>query len=543
MFPLRIKTAVWLLLALPTAYAADDPVLDAMQAELSRSQTAYFSAKVPAYFIAYRIDDIEQIDVNAEFGVLHDRAQGHRRILNVELRTGDYKLDNWQNVGLEVDPLALRAQIWSATDAAYWESVEQLGKVKANTAVKTAAEDKSDDFSHESKVDLQQPPQDYSTDLWQWADKVKSYSAPFKLDPKIYKAKAGLTLQRTTRWLVNSEGTRTRDTRLMYLLDIRAVTKADDGMELPRMVRFVATRLEDLPSDAAVQGAVKQLMADLAALRAAPLATAYEGPAILEGKASGVFFHEMIGHRLEAHRMRQEEDAQTFKKKLNEKILPANLSITFDPSVSSFNGQALMGSYAVDDDGVKSRPVPVVVDGVLKNFLVSRTPVEGFPTSNGHGRAAPGMRPVARQSNMIVSVKSAPSAAELKQKLLADIKAQNKPWGLIIRDLDGGYTNVARSDISSAKLLPTMVYRVYPDGREELVRGVDMVGTPLTLIAEVTDADDHYGVLHGWCGAESGYVPVSTVAPDLLIRRIEVQRKPKNQDRPPLLPTPAEEGR
>ena len=557
MFPTKLLAAAALLSLVPAARAAADPVLDAMQAELARSRSAYFKAKSPAYFIAYRINDDERVDVNAEFGTLTNSSNFHVRSLNVELRTGDYHFDNThpsqgqgatpsytrgsstQRIGIDNDPRSLRAEIWSATDGAYWQAVEELAKAKADAAVRTAAEDKSDDFTREGKVELIEPELDFKIDADLWREKVKKYSAPFHADAKIYYARAGLSVARTTRWLVNSEGTRVRHAELTYLLDVRAATKADDGMDLPGMVRFVASKPDALPDDATVLKAVDGLMADLRALRDAPVVDAYVGPAILDNRAAGVFFHEVVGHRLEAHRMRDENDAQTLKKKLGERILPESISVTFDPTRTDYDGRALMGGYAADDDGVRARQVPVIAHGVLKNFLIGRTPVEGFPKSNGHGRSQPGYRPVARQSNMLVAVDAPIGYDELKKRLLAEIAQQGKPWGLIIRDLDGGFTETARQSTGGAKLLPTMVYRLYPDGREELVRGVDLVGTPLTMLAELEAADGRYGVFHGWCGAESGFVPVSTVAPDLLIRRIEVQRKPKSQDRPPLLPAPS----
>lgn len=555
----RWLTAACLLGALPQAHAADDVVLDAMQAELARSQSAYFKAKVPAYFIAYRINDEERVEVSAEFGALAGSTTAHVRSLNVELRTGDYRFDNThptqsqggmpgyargtttQRVGLDSDARALRSEIWSATDSTYWRAVEELAKTRADAAVQTAAEDKSDDFSREPKLDFVEQQLEYRLDIDAWRDKVKKYSAPFTADAKIYDARAAVSVARTTRWMVTSEGTRVRHSELTYLLDVRAETKADDGMELPGMVRFVANRPEALPDDATVLTAVHGLMTDLKALRTAPVVDAYAGPAILDNRAAGVFFHEVIGHRLEGHRLRDENDAQTFKKKLGEHLLPEAISITFDPTRKEFNGEALMGNYAVDDEGVRARPVAVVERGVLKNFLMSRMPIDGFAHSNGHGRSQAGFRPVARQSNMLVSVDSTMDYAELKRKLLAEIAEQHKPWGLIIRDLDGGFTDTRRAGTGGAKLLPTMVYRLYPDGHEELVRGVDLVGTPLTLLAELETADTRFGVFHGWCGAESGYVPVSTVAPDLLIRRIEVQRKPKSPDRLPILPSPVAE--
>ena len=556
MSAVRFVLAVSALCFAAAAQAAVDPVLEAMSAELARSQTAYFKAAVPAYFIAYRINDDEQIGVNAEFGTLTNSSSLHVRSLNVELRTGSYAFDNTHagapaslpgyargnataRIGLDDDVRAMRTEIWSATDGAYWRAVEELSKAKADAAVQTAAEDKSDDFSRESKLELIEPKLDYAIDLDRWREKVKTYSAPFKRDAKIYNARASLSVARTTRWLANSEGTRVRHAELTYLLDIAAATKADDGMDLPGMVRFVASRPDALPDDATVLVAVEKLMADLKALREAPVIQAYEGPAILDNRAAGVFFHEVVGHRLEAHRLRDENDAQTLKKKFGERIFPEAISITFDPTRTEFAGQALMGGYAADDEGVRARPVPVVEHGVLKNFLLGRTPIDGFAHSNGHGRSQSGFRPVSRQSNMIVGVDKPVDYDALKKRLLAEIAEQGKPWGLIIRDLDGGFTETARASTGGAKLLPTMVYRLYADGREELVRGVDLVGTPLTLLAQLEAADGRFGVFHGWCGAESGFVPVSTVAPDLLIRRVEVQRKPKSQERPPILPAPA----
>lgn len=558
---IRLFISASLLLALNVAHAANDVVLDAMQTELARSKEAYFKAKVPAYFIAYRVNDDERVEVNAEFGALTGSTTAHLRSLNVELRTGNYGFDNThptqapggmpgfargtttQRVGIDSDARALRNEIWNATDGTYWRAVEELAKARADAAVQTAAEDKSDDFSREPKLDLVEPQLEYKLDVDAWRGKVKKYSAPFRADTRIYAAHAGVSVARTTRWMVTSEGSRVRHSELTWLLDIRAETKADDGMDLPGMVRFVANRPESLPDDATVLAAVNGLMADLKALRNAPVVDAYAGPAILDNRAAGVFFHEVIGHRLEGHRLRDESDAQTFKKKLGERLLPETISITFDPTRKDYAGQALMGDYAVDDEGVRARPVSVVEHGVLKNFLMSRTPVEGFAHSNGHGRSQAGFRPVARQSNMIVSVDSTTDYAELKRKLLAEIAEQHKPWGLIIRDLDGGFTDTRRAGTGGAKLLPTLVYRLYADGHEELVRGVDLVGTPLTLLAELETADTRFGVFHGWCGAESGFVPVSTVAPDLLIRRIEVQRKPKSPDRLPILPAPTEETR
>jgi TldD protein len=199
---------------------------------------------------------------------------------------------------------------------------------------------------------------------------------------------------------------------------------------------------------------------------------------------------------------------------------------------------ALAGYYLYDNQGVKAQRVDVVENGVLKTFLMSRTPIQGIPQSNGHGRAQPGLSPVARQSNLVVQV--APSAVrpDLKTLLIAEIKQKGLPYGLYFEDISGGFTFTGRTMPNAFNVMPLMVYRIYPDGREELVRGVDLIGTPLTTFSKIEAADNQVAVFNGVCGAESGGVPVSAVSPAILISQIEVQKKQKSQSRAPILPAP-----
>lgn len=534
-----------------------DPVLEAMGAELERSRGAYFSAAEPAYFLAYRLFDNRHLRLVAESGSLRDVGDGLSRTLNVELRTGDHRRDsthpirtdgfnfgfltgaNSTHLALSQDQALLRDQIWKATDAAYWQAVEEIAKVRANVAVKVDEEDDSDSFSRDTPTRVLEAVQPLTLDRMLWSSRLKTASARLGADPRVLGSRVSLSAEDTVMRLVTSDGGQVRTAAPVYRLDVSAIVKAEDGMELVRSRRFLVRDPGELPDAAALDAAVDGLLDELFALREAPLATAYEGPAIIEGEAAGVFFHEVLGHRVEGDRLRREEDQQTFKNKLGERVLPPGFRVSFDPTRAQFEGQALHGGYAVDAEGIAAQAVDVIDDGILRGFLLSRRPIEGFPQSNGHGRAAAGYPPVARQSNLLVSQDGALSREELKQRLLEQVQAQGKPWGLLIRSIDaGGYTVVGRADISSFKVNPEMVYRVYPDGREELVRGVDLIGTPLTLFAEVEAAADDAQIFHGWCGAESGMVPTSTVAPSILLRRVEVQRKPRSQDRPPLLPAP-----
>src|SRR2546430_1272327 len=222
----------------------------------------------------------------------------------------------------------------------------------------------------------------------------------------------------------------------------------------------------------------------------APIVEPYTGPAILSGRASGVFFHEVFGHRIEGHRQKDENEAQTFKKKVGEKILPDSFSVYFDPTLRRLGSTELAGYYLYDDEGVKARRVDVVKNGVFESFLMSRSPIAGFDHSNGHGRSQPGFRAIARQSNLVVATSKSASHDELKKMLIEQIRQQNNPFGLMFDDIEGGFTITQRFIPNAFNVIPVMVYRVYPDGREELVRGVDLIGTPLTVFSKILAADD-----------------------------------------------------
>jgi TldD protein len=288
-----------------------------------------------------------------------------------------------------------------------------------------------------------------------------------------------------------------------------------------------------------LQAAIDRVANDLAGLLKAPEAEPFVGPAIFSGPAAGVFFHEIFGHRVEGHRQKDENEGQTFTKSVGTKVLPDFLSVVFDPTRRKIDGIDLNGWYDYDDEGVKARPVLVVDKGVLKTFLMSRSPIKGIDHSNGHGRKQPGYEVVSRQSNLIVESTNTVPEAKLRQMLIAEVKRQNKPYGLYFRDITGGFTTTARAGLQAFKVLPVIVYRVYPDGRpDELVRGTDIVGTPLASFAKILATGDKPEVFNGYCGAESGSVPVSAVSPAILVSEIEIEKKAKSSDRPPLLPQP-----
>ena len=534
------------------------PVLGAMHDELERSMQKLKTQPVPPYFLSYEITETHDFNVVGEFGKLTGSSEDRRRQLDIDLRVGDYSMDNTREirggqpanpysnysyieVPIDNDPDAIRGVLWYHTDERYKRAQEQLTKVKTNVEVKVAQEDQSADFSHEEPQQYTESLVDIKADRRIWEDKVRRYTAPFAKYTNIYGAEAIFRASAETQWYTNSEGTKIQTSQPAWHLFLIAYTKADDGMELPRYESFFGFTENDLPDDATVLKAVDKMIHDLEALRVAPVTDPYTGPAILSGRASGVFFHEIFGHRVEGHRQKLANEAQTFKKKINEEVLPKDFTVYFDPTARRIANTDLAGYYLYDDQGVKARRVTVVDKGILKTFLMSRTPIEGFSQSNGHGRNQAGFSPVARQSNLIVEVASSSIQPDLKKLLIAEVKKQGLPFGLYFEDIQGGFTLTGRTIPNAFNVLPLVVYRIYADGHEELVRGVDLIGTPLTTFSKIVAADKNLAVFNGVCGAESGGVPVSAVSPGIFVSQIEVQKKQKSQDRLPILPAPFED--
>lgn len=533
-----------------------DPVLTAMHQELDRSVRNLKSTPTPPYFLSYQLTDNRAIQVSASFGALTGSTDQTTRLLDLDLRVGDYSLDNShplreagpfgdmseqferQKIPLDDNPDALRVALWHETERKYRAAVQRFQQVKAEVQVKVEAEDRSGDFSRENADTYSEPIAPFFFDSAAWEEKLRKFSEPFAQHKEIIENSAEVIAEVETRRYVNSDGSRIRISSPFYRIIISATAKADDGMELPLHQTYMSFRPEGLPGDDVILKDVSHMVDTLLALVKAPIADPYTGPAILSGRASAVFFHEIFGHRIEGQRQKDEDEAQTFKKKVNAPVLPDFLNVYSDPSLKEYAGTELVGYYPYDDEGVKARRVTVVDKGILENFLMSRAPIEGFGHSNGHGRRQQGYKVVARQSNLVVESSKHVSRAELKKLLIEQIKAANKPYGLFFDDIEGGFTFTQRIVPNAFNVRPTVVYRIYRDGKEELVRGVDLIGTPLIAFSKISAADDQIAVFNGICGAESGWVPVSASSPGLLVSQIEVQRKEKSQERAPILPPP-----
>ncbi|HMW01286.1 MAG TPA: TldD/PmbA family protein [Acidobacteriota bacterium] len=533
-------------------------VLQALEDELQRSfKILTQKGDPPPYFVSYTASDIHRVEVTASLGALQNSQNSHYRLLDVDVRVGGYDLDSSHQIRgenaffssrvyspasylpVEDDPDAIKSALWLQTDKRYREAVEALIKIKANRAIKVQEEDLSADFSKETPQVAVQPLVSFDVDVAAWEKKAREYSALFARYPEILQGAVTFYAEASNKYLVNSEGTSLQHGRLFGRLGFYAQTKAEDGMNLYRYEAFDTQSLDRLPDEATVLRVIEKMSRDLLALRNAPVVEPYTGPAILSGRASGVFFHEIFGHRIEGHRQKDEDSGQTFTKRVNQSVLPGFLSVYDDPTLKALNNIDLNGFYDFDDEGVKAQRVPIVEQGILKNFLLSRSPIQGFSRSNGHGRKSPGFAPVGRQGNLIVQTRKPVSEAKLREMLISECKKQKKPFGLIFEDISGGFTFTQRDTPQAFQVTPIMVYRVYTDGRpDELVRGVDLIGTPLTSFSKIIAGSDKVEVFNGMCGAESGWVPVSAISPSLLTSQIEVQKKEKSSERLPILPSP-----
>ena len=514
----------------------------------------------PPYHMNFRVMDDRTVNISSSFGATMMSVEQHSRSMVPQIRVGDTILDNFkynamgapadQRGNVRVAYLGLddekgadatRQAIWAEVMKRYDFAVEAYQRAKTQSQVSVADEDKAPSFSAapvEKYYEAPLPAEKLTVDRVAWEKRLNEVSAVFKAYPLLQSGDVSLTFRVLRNYFVNTEGTEVVQNRTYARIMISASMKAEDGMELPLNMSYFAYDPKDLPSNDRMIADAKDMVKRLTVLRDAPVVDPYTGPAILSGPASGVFFHEIFGHRIEGHRLKG--GGETFKKKVGELVLPADFQVYCDPTLRSYAGEELNGFYLYDDQGVKARRVDVVKDGILREFLMSRVPLDGFPHSNGHGRTAGGGDPVSRQSNLVVETTAPHTEAELRSMLIEEAKKQGKEYGYYFKEVTSGFTLTGEGgSLNSFNVTPLEVYRIYVDGRpDELVRGVDLIGTPLSMFSNIVCGGDAPSVFTGECGAESGWVPVTASSPMILVNKIETQRRQKSRDLPPILPAP-----
>ena len=550
------------LLFVPKTYGqGQDKLLGLLKEELAQQMKELKGEEFPPYHMNYRVIDVTSSVVSASFGALMNSQQYRSRTLVPQIRLGDEKLDNfrfnqmgaamsrYQGPSVARLPLdeennedAVRQAIWDEVNNRYKFAVDMYQKTKAESSVNVEEEDKAPYFS-EAKVEKYYeaplPAEKMTIDMDRWAARMKEISAVFKNQPGIMKGDAIMIYTVERRYFVNNEGTEVVQNLPYARIMVFGETKADDGMELPLNLSYFAYDPAGLPANDKIIADAKEMVKTLEALRVAPVVDPYTGPALLSGPASGVFFHEIFGHRIEGQRMKSENDGQTFKKMVGQLVLPADMHVYDDPTLRKYAGEDLNGFYKYDDQGVKAERVDVVVNGKLNDFLMTRTPIDGHPRTNGHARASDGFDPVSRQSNLVIETSNPKTPEELRQLLIEEVKKQGKEYGYFFKEVTSGFTFTGKGATNSFNVTPLEVYKVFADGRpDQLVRGVDLIGTPLSMFSNIIYAGNDARVFTGMCGAESGSIPVTAISPTILVNKVETQRKAKSQDILPILPAP-----
>jgi len=533
--------------------AAPDPILEVLAAEIDRAMTALSESDPPPYFIAVELAESRRVNVNAEAGGLHGYSPSHVRWIDVDLRVGSRDLDSshalrnsnerptraGRNVSLGDDPDRIRHALWLEIDRRYQQARERWAKVEAEKQVLVEEEPAQDLVEVPLVTRLETTTAELEFDAQQWERTLTDASLVLASHPVVLEGTAALSANVETRWFASSEGTRLRHSSSRYRSSLQVQALAEDGDNLRLYEAFDAHDPSGLPSRDEMVQVAEEMVAALAEIRMAPLEEPYTGPAILSDRAAGVFFHEIFGHRVEGHRLKQVTNAQTFRNRVGQQILPEFISVYDDPTSKRAAGADLNGHYLFDNQGVAAERVVLVEQGTLKGFLQSRSPVAKGDPSNGHGRRQPGSDPVSRQGALIVEVSESVDDAEMRRQLVELAQAQGLEYGLYIDEIQGGFTFTNRSIPNAFSINAVRSRRVFVDGRpDELVRGIDLIGTPLEAFSKIVTAGELHDPFNGVCGAESGWVPVSAVAPALLIESIETQRKRKDQATPPILPPP-----
>lgn len=558
--------------ALPSK-AADPVLMQAMHTELARAMStlgtspdanaaakdAKAQPQPKPYFMSYAVSDVEGVQMSAQFGALTEDTESRRRSADVQVRLGTPDQDNThgthRNSGLTTMPLpltddraALARSLWYATNRGYGRALDSFLQVKTEQQVRAKEEDASPDFSKENATTAQvpfdpkfAPGTPLLKDKDAWAERVRELSGLFKQFPDIFYNTVSLQASNETDYFVASDGTSVSTPSHVARLVVVGRTRAADGMDLFRVETFESDELGRLPDQKILIEKTMAMAKNLEALRVAPITEPFNGPAILSGRASAVFFHEVLGHRLEGQRQKGDEEGQTFTKLIGKSIMPSFMSVADDPTLSRFGDTSLSGHYVYDDEGQPARRVELIKDGVLETFLMSRLPIASFAQSNGHGRAEAGHMPTGRQGNLIVTSSKTVTESALRDLLKAEAKKQGKAYGLYFEDISSGFAVTTRRSPQAFSVVPLVVYRVYVDGRpDELVRGVSIVGTPQAALNRIVATGDRQDVFNGICGAESGSIPVSAVAPAMLVSEIETQRQAQGTARPPIVPPPSD---
>ena len=524
--------------AMAAAHAAakGDGMLEALLAELDRSKAQLKMDQVqPPYFIEYRVNDVDDFSAEAAFGALRESQHGHYRVLRVVVRIGDYKQDSFYARGegestilpLDNDPIALRHQIWLATDDAYKAAGQALAEKQAELKRFSADSNPVDDFAKTAPLIAVDPTVSLKVDEASWKKTLEDVTDLYRKYPDVQTVTASARFTAINDYLVNTEGTVTRCGKTTYSVQLNGTAQADDGMRLSRSPAFVVARTEELPSHESLVKDSKDMLDTIVALRKAPIVEEeYRGPVLFSADAADDVVASLIGQNVVGRKPalgRPNRTTGAFATSYKARVLPNFLSVVDDPTLKDFEGKSLIGSYMFDSEGVKAEPVTTIEKGTLTSYLLGRQPLRDFPVSNGHGRAGAGMAAGPNLGVLLLKSSEAQSPQDLKKKVMEMVKEQGKPYGYRVETL-GQPGNT-----------PRLLYRVYAsDGHEELVRGAvfSELDTRALRTAVIAAGNDPL------VSNRPGGVPTTVISPSLLFDELEVKRADTSKDKLPEYPAP-----
>jgi TldD protein len=522
--------------AAATAHAAagGDALLEALLTELQRSKAQLKMDQVdPPYYIEYRVNDVDDYSAEAAFGALRENQRVHYRLLRVVVRIGDYKQDSYYGQGmgetnilpLDDDPIALRHQIWLATDDAYKAAGQALTEKQAALKQFSTETNPVDDFAKAPIVTTLEPSVTLQVDDAAWKKTIEDVTSLYHQYPEVQSVTASVRFSATNEYLVNSEGTVTRIGKKTYSVQLNSTAQAADGMRLSRNPFWMVAKQEELPTHDKLVGEAKKMLDTLTALRQAPIVEEeYRGPVLFAPDAADDVIATLVGSNVLGRKPqlgRPNRTTGAFATSYKTRVLPNFLTVVDDPTLKDFQGKSLVGTYDVDEDGVKAQPVTVVDSGMLINYLVGRQPIRDFPSSNGHDRAAAGTFPAPSLGVLVVKSSEAQPPEALKQRVIQMVTEQGKPYGYRVDTLGPGNS-------------PRLLYRIYADGHEELVRGavfneLDVRALRSDLISVGTDP---------LVSNRAGGIATTVISPSLLFDELTVKRADTSKDKLPDYPPP-----
>jgi TldD protein len=575
----------------------NDHTLEAMRDEMARSKTR-LQLQIPGtpqpqrpYYVEYHLLDLDVREVVAEFGALVSSNRTRNRFMDVQARIGDYKLDSSNfisddgfrgfigptgSVGIDRDYDSLRQDLWIATDQAFKEAVETYSRKQAYLS-SLARQSDIDDFAKAAPLQLIEPLAVPDWSNRNWEQEARDSSAALRAFPQIYESRLTYYLVYATEYLLTSEGTEIRANRCYAAIEAGMNTLADDGMQINHLYASYAPKPADLPSVDAVRKALNVTGSELMAMRAAPPAQDYNGPVLFEARAAAPLLAQVLTPAINGARppvsftpvMEQLLTGLGGKSdwvgRMGTRVLPGTVSLVDDPAAKEFHGTPLLGSYTIDEDGVRAQKVTIVDGGNVKELLMSRRPGPDSDMSNGHGRSAffdakPTM------SNLFFKSTETQSPADLKKKFLDECRSEKLPYCLVVREMDNPSISLLHQDDFSELLasfgggagtgdrLPLIVYKIYPeDGREEMVRGARIIGLNTRMLRNLggignddfvynymqSQQSGFAGTALGAFGSAQSGLPASLVAPSLLFDDLEVRGARGEPKRLPLLAAPS----